>query len=101
MTGSVPSVLRADDALRLEADGHGAFEAGFSEAGLDAAAAETQFEQSLLKTHEMQAELARAAEAGEFGAAGARSSTNDAALLSLLAMLESAKDKLDRVRLRA
>lgn len=101
MTGGVPSTQQVDDALRLEDREPSAFEAGLGEARLDAAAAENQFEQSQLKTHEMQAVLARAAEAGAFGGADAvRSGVDAAALRSALALLESAKAKLDLVRLR-
>ncbi len=95
MIDGAPSSLRVDDALPELTN------AGGFEAGLNATAAENQFEQTQLKTHEMQAVLARAAEAGEFdGHNGARSEAGEKALLSVLTLLESAKERLDKVRQR-
>ena len=95
MIDGAPSPLRVDDALP------GLTDAGGFEAGLDAASAENQFEQTQLKTHEMQATLARAAEAGEFdGVVVARAEAGEKALLNVLALLENAKERLDKVRQR-
>ncbi len=95
MIDGAPSSLRVDDALPEPA------RADEFEAGLDAAAAEDQFEQTQLKTHEMQAALARAVEAGEFGGVhDARPDAGQKALLSVLALLEDAKERLDKVRKR-
>ena len=100
MTGGVPSVLRADDAFALELSEPCAHGAGI-DGGLDAAASEEQFDQTQLKTHEMQAVLARAVEAGQFdGFSTSKSVAGQAVLRRVLAQLDSAKDKLDRVRLR-
>ncbi len=99
MTGGVPSVQRADDAFALDNDPI-ACEAGVS--GLNAATTEEQFSQTHLKTHEMQAVLARAVETGQFdGPDLSRSAIDEAVLLRVLAKLEGAKAALDRVRLRA
>ena len=97
MTGGLPSVVIADDAHAIESALSGALQVGPG-----AAAAEDRFVQTQLKTHEMQAVLARAVEAGAFdGADALRSGPSEKTLLSVLAVLEAAKDQLDRVRLRA
>ncbi len=101
MTGGVPSVQMADDALASEHNASRAFEADSGGFGLDALASEAQFNQTQLKAHEMQAVLARAAEAGQFDGAVANTAVaGQVVLRRVLAQLESAKDKLDRVRLR-
>ena len=99
MTGGIASAQRTDEAFALDHNPI-ACEPGVS--GLGAASTQEQFGQTHLKTHEMHAVLARAVEAGQFdGPEIIRSAIDEAALLRVLAKLESAKAALDSVRLRA
>jgi nucleoid DNA-binding protein len=88
------TVRSKDDAPATETS-----DAPVLQTGLDVAFAADQFEQSQLKTHEMQVALARAVEAGEFdGGESVRRAPGEAALLNVLALLENAKTELDHVR---
>lgn len=94
MNGGVASAQLADDAIASDPHEPRACE-------MEALRAEPEADQAQLKTKEMHALLARAVEAGQFdGGRAIRSITREATLLRVLAQLESAKDQLDRVRLR-
>jgi len=102
VTGGAPSVQQADGAHATRDNHLGAVEAVPGPSALDASAAEDQFQLTQIKTHKMHAVLARAVEAGEFdGVDTKRSFANEKNLLSVLAVLENAKEQLDRVRQRA
>ncbi len=97
MNGCVLSAQSADDAFFLELNESCTHEPWAGEGGTSAAA----LDQTPVKTHEMQAVLARAVADGQFvGNAVRDAGSRQAALMRALAQLESAKDKLDRVRLR-